>query len=97
MACVVRVDPWQIRGSSLAGPWQSGVILGGPGWSGVGPGCLKMFKASGAVRAALQSGVNPASFGCKPCVIRNSSGVVRVSSGAVRDILKQHEPRFSHG
>ena len=77
---VVRVNPWQIRGSSLAGPGWSGV---GPGcfkilkMSGIGPGCFKMFKTSGrsgAVREALQSGANPALSGCKPYTIRTSSG-----------------------
>ena len=87
---VVRINPWQIRGSSLTGPWWSGVILG---WSLVvwdGPGsapdvskCLKHPGRSGAVREALQSGANPALSGCNRVLSVTHPGspcVVRVSS-----------------
>ena len=54
---VVQVDPWQIRGSSLASPWRSGVMIGGSlvvqDGSGSAPDALK--KTSGVVRGGLGS------------------------------------------
>ena len=68
---VVRINPWQIRGSSLAGSWWSGVILG---WSlvvrdgpGSAPDVLKCLKHPG------QCGKH-----CNPGLIRHYPSVNRV-------------------